>query len=56
MKKRIAASFLLLCLLAFSVQASVFAEALEQDLYETWIWEPYVETDDTLSTGLITCE
>ena len=51
MKKRIAAGYLLLCLLALSVQASVFAEALEQDPYETWIWEPSVEKDDSLSTG-----
>ncbi len=55
MNKRIAAGFLLLCLLALSVvQASVFAEALEQDSDEAWIWEPYVEKDDTLSTGLVT--
>lgn len=54
MKKRITAGFLLLCLLVLSVQASVFAEAPEQDSYEAWIWEPYVEKDDTLSTGLVT--
>ena len=54
MKKRIAAGFLFLCLLVLSVQASAFAEALEQDSYESWIWEPYVEKDDTLSTGLVT--
>ena len=54
MKKRFAAGFLLLCLLALSVQASAFAEALEQDLCEAWIWEPHVEKDDSLSTGQIT--
>ena len=43
MKKRIAAVLLLFCLLALSVQVSVFAEAAEQDPYESWIWEPYVE-------------
>ena len=54
MKKRIAAGFLLLCLLAVSVQAFSFAEALEQDRYGDWIWEPYVETDESLSTGQVT--
>ena len=54
MKKRIAAGFLFLCLLVLSVQASAFAEALEQDPYEAWIWEPYVEKNDSLSTGRIT--
>ena len=54
MKRRIAAGFLLLCLLVVSVQASAFAEALEQDRYEDWIWEPYVEKDDSLSTGQVT--
>lgn len=55
MKKRIAAVFLLLCLLALSLHGSAFAEALEQDLYEGWIWEPYTEKDDSLSTGQVTC-
>ena len=54
MKRKIAAGFLFLCLLALSLQVSAFAEALEQDLYEDWIWEPYVETDDSLSTGRVT--
>lgn len=54
MKKRIAAGFLLLCLLTLSIQASAFAEAPEQDLHEAWIWEPYVEKDDSLSTGRVT--
>ena len=54
MKKRIAAVLLLFCLLALSVQVSVFAEAAEQDPYESWIWEPYVEKDDSLSTGQVT--
>ena len=55
MKKRIAAGFLLLCLFALFVQASAFAEAVEQDLYEAWIWEPSVKKDDSLSTGQATC-
>jgi len=55
MKQRITAGFLLLCLLALSVQAAAFGEALEQDLYEDWIWEPYAEEDDSLSTGRVTC-
>ncbi len=54
MRKRIFAGFLLLCLLALSVQASALAEAMEQDLYEDWIWEPYTEKDDSLSTGQVT--
>ncbi len=55
MKKRIAAGLLLLFLLALSLQVSAFAEALEQDQYESWMWEPYVGKDDSLSTGLVTC-
>ena len=54
MKKRIAAGFLLLCLLALSVQAFALAEALEQDLCEAWLWESYTEADDSLSTGRVT--
>jgi hypothetical protein len=54
MKKRIAAGFLLLCLLALSVQAFALAEALEQDPCEAWLWEPYTEEDDSLSTGRVT--
>ena len=51
MKKRIAAGLLFLCLLALSVQGAAFAQALEQEQYEDWIWEPCVEKDDSLSTG-----
>ena len=51
MKKRLAAAFLFLCLFVCSVQVFASAEALEQDLYEDWIWEPVVEKDDSLSTG-----
>jgi len=54
MKNRIAAGFLLLCLLALSVPVSAFTEALEQDYYEAWIWEPHVDNDDSLSTGRVT--
>ena len=54
MKKRIAAGFLLLCLLSLFASELVFAEAAEQDRYEDWIWEPYVEKDDSLSTGQVT--
>ena len=53
MKRKIAAGFLFLCLLALSLQVSAFAEALEQDLYEDWIWEPYVETDDYPQTEIV---
>ena len=54
MKKRMLAGFLCLCLFILSVQAFAAAEALEQDLYEDWIWEPVVEKDDVLSTGQVT--
>ena len=54
MKKRIAAGFLLLCLLVMSVRGFASAEALEQDRYEDWLWEPWVEKDDSVSTGQVT--
>ena len=54
MKKRLATAFLFLCLFVCSVQVFASAEALEQDLYEDWIWEPIVEKGDALSTGLVT--
>lgn len=54
MKKRMIAGFLFLCLLVLSLQAFASADALEQDLYEDWIWEPVVEKDDSLSTGQVT--
>jgi len=49
--KRIVAGFLVLCLFIVSFQVSAFAEALPQNQYEDWIWEPSVEKDDSLSTG-----
>ena len=54
MKKRLVIAVLFLCLFVLSVQAFASAEALEQDLYEDWIWEPVVEKDDALSTGQVT--
>ena len=54
MKKRIAAGFLLLCLLVISVQGLSSAEALVQDRYEDWLWEPYTEEDPSMSTGQVT--
>ena len=54
MKKRMPAGFLFLCLLVLSLQAFASADALEQALYEDWIWEPLVEKDESLSTGQVT--
>ena len=54
MKKRIVAGFLLLCLLIMPFHVPAFAEALVQDQFEDWIWEPRVENDDSLPTGQIT--
>jgi len=54
MKKRFVIQFLLVCLLILSVSSFAFAEALEQDSYADWLWEPYVEKDDSLSTGQVT--
>lgn len=48
------AGFLFLCLLVLSLQAFASADALEQALYEDWIWEPLVEKDESLSTGQVT--
>ena len=53
MKKRCAAVLLILCLFVLSVGSSVFAEALPQDQYEDWLWEPAVESDASLSTGQV---
>ena len=53
-KKRTVAIFLFLCLFVGLVQLSAFSEALPQNLYADWIWEPYVEKDATLSTGQVT--
>nr|AHF24738.1 hypothetical protein [uncultured bacterium Contig12] len=53
MEKRIVTGFLLLCLVIMPFQAPVFAEALLQDQYEDWIWEPSVEKDDSPSTGQV---
>lgn len=54
MNKRIVAGFLLFCLFVMPIQTFALAEALEQDRYEDWIWEPYVEEDASLSTGQAT--
>ena len=54
MKKRFVIPVLLLCLFILSVSSFAFAEALEQDSYADWLWEPYVEKDDSLSTGQVT--
>ena len=54
MKKRIAAVFLILCLSVMPARVFALAEALAEDGYENWIWEPYVEKDDSLSTGQVT--
>ena len=54
MKRRCTTVFLLLCLLVLSVRVSAFAEAVEQELYADWIWEPLVEKDESLSTGQVT--
>ena len=54
MKKRIVAGILLCCLFVMPIQMFAFAEALEQDQYSDWIWEPYVEKDASLSTGQMT--
>ena len=54
MKKRIVVGFLLFCLFVMPIQTFALAEALEQDRYEDWIWEPYVEEDASLSTGQAT--
>ena len=54
MKKRLVIAVLFLCLFVLSVQAFASAEALEQDLYEDWKWEPVVEKDDALPTGQVT--
>ena len=51
MKKRIVAGFLLLCLFLLSLQSFASAEALANDPYENWIWEPLVEKDDSVSTS-----
>ena len=51
MKNRIAAGFLFLCLFVLSVQGVASAEALVQEKYEDWLWKPYTEKDDSLSTG-----
>ncbi len=54
MKKRFVIPILLLCLFVLSVGSFAFAEALEQASYADWLWEPYVEKDDSLSTGQVT--
>ena len=54
MKKKCFAADLLLCLFLLFFRASVLAEALEQNLYADWLWEPIVEQNDTLSTGQMT--
>ena len=54
MKKRITAVLLLLCLLLLSLRAPVLADALEQESWPDWIWEPVVEKDASLSTGQVT--
>ena len=45
---------LLFCLHIPSVSTRALAEALEQSLYPDEMWEPHVETDDSLSTGQVT--
>lgn len=54
MKNRIAAGLLILCLFVLSFQSFASAEALAKDPYEDWIWEPFVEKDDSTSTGMVT--
>ena len=54
MKNRMIAGLLVLCLFVVSIQAFASAEALAKDPYEDWIWEPFVEKDDSLSTGQVT--
>ena len=53
MKRKGTAVFLLLCLLVLSVRCFAFADALEQEQYEDWLWEPYTEKSETLSTGQV---
>ena len=45
---------MLFCLLIPSVSTRALAEALEQSLYPDEMWEPHVETDNSLSTGQVT--
>ena len=45
---------LLFCLLVPGDLTRAPAEALEQNLYQDEIWEPCVETDESLSTGQVT--
>ena len=55
MKKTKTAILLFFCLFVVCAGTSVSAEpALELDSYEDWIWEPFVESDDSLSTGQAT--
>ena len=54
MKRRYIAVLLFFCLFMPGVSMSALAEALEQDIYPDEIREPYVETDDSLSTGQVT--
>ena len=54
MKNKIVAGLLLLCLFVLPIQAFASAEALAKDPYEDWIWEPVVEKDDAMPTGLAT--
>ena len=54
MKNRAAAGLLLLCLFVLSLLSFAGAEALAKDPYEDWIWEPFVEKDDSMSTGMVT--
>ena len=54
MKRIIITVFLFLCPLVLSAPASVCAEALEQVQYADDLWEPYVEKDESLSTGQVT--
>ncbi len=54
MIKKIVSIFMLLCLLLLPARTPAQAEALEQELYADWIWEPFVENDDALSTGQVT--
>ena len=54
MKKTSMTACLLICLTALHAPVPASAQALEQDLYEDWLSEPYVAEDASLSTGQVT--
>ena len=54
MKRRCIAVLVFFCLLIPCVSTPALAEAMELDINPDEIWEPYVETDVSLSTGQVT--